>query len=56
MGAYLDGANFSGATLDGTNFAGASLQRATGLSQSRLNRACGDEATQLPSGLSIPHC
>lgn len=56
VGAYLDGANFSGATLDGTNFAGASLQRATGLSQSRLNRACGDEATQLPSGLSIPHC
>lgn len=56
VGAYLDGANFSGATLDGANFAGASLQRATGLSQSRLNRACGDEATQLPSGLSIPHC
>lgn len=56
VGAYLDGANFSGATLDGTNFAGASLQRATGLSQSRLNRACGDEATQLPSGLRIPHC
>ena len=56
VGAYLEGANFSGATLDGTNFAGASLQRATGLSQSRLNRACGDEATQLPSGLSIPHC
>jgi len=56
VGAYLDGANFSGATLDGTNFAGASLQRATGLSQSRLNRACGDEATQLPSGLSIRHC
>lgn len=56
VGAYLDGANFSGATLDGTNFAGASLQRATGLSQSRLNRACGDEATQLPPGLSLPRC
>ncbi len=56
VGAYLDGANFSGATLDGTNFGGASLQRATGLSQSRLNRACGDEATRLPPGLSIPHC
>lgn len=56
VGAYLDGANFSGTTLEGTNFAGASLQRATGLSQGRLNRACGDEATQLPPGLSIPRC
>lgn len=56
VGAYLDGANFSGATLDGANFAGASLERATGLSQSQLNRACGDEATQLPAGRTIPHC
>lgn len=56
VGAYLDGANFSGATLNGTNFAGASLERARGLSQGRLNQACGDETTQLPSGLSIPHC
>jgi uncharacterized protein YjbI with pentapeptide repeats len=56
VGAYLDGANFSGATLSGTNFAGASLDRATGLSQARLNQACGDEATQLPPGLSIPRC
>jgi len=56
VGAYLDGANFSGATLSGANFAGASLERAAGLTQSRLNQACGDEATQLPPGLSIPHC
>ncbi|HYC97971.1 pentapeptide repeat-containing protein [Brevundimonas sp.] len=56
VGAYLDGANFSGATLSGTNFAGASLERATGLSQGRLNQACGDEATLLPPGLSIPRC
>lgn len=56
VGAYLDGANLSGATLTGANFAGASLKRATGLTQARLNRACGDEATQLPAGLSIPHC
>ena len=56
VGAYLDGANFSGATLSGTNFAGASLERATGLTQARLNQACGDEATQLPAGLSIPRC
>ena len=56
VGAYLDGSNFSGATLAGTNFAGASLERATGLTQGRLNQACGDEATQLPRGLSIPRC
>lgn len=56
VGAYLDGSNFSGATLAGTNFAGASLERATGLSQGRLNQACGDEATRLPRGLTIPHC
>ena len=56
VGAYLDGSNFSGATLSGANFAGASLERATGLSQARLNQACGDEATRLPPGLSIPHC
>ncbi|KQW83576.1 pentapeptide repeat-containing protein [Brevundimonas sp. Root1279] len=56
VGAYLDGANFSGATLTGANFAGASLDGATGLTQARLNQACGDEATQLPRGLSIRHC
>ena len=56
VGANLDGASFSGATLRGANFSGASLQRATGLTQSRLNQACGDEATRLPRGLTIPHC
>ena len=56
VGAYLNGSNFSGANLSGANFAGASLERASGLTQSRLNQACGDEATQLPPGLSIPHC
>lgn len=56
VGTHLDGANFSGAILSGANFSGASLERARGLSQSRLNQACGDEATQLPSGLSIPRC
>ena len=56
VGAYLDGANFSGARLDGTNFGGASLARATGLTQAQLSRACGDEATRLPRGLTIPRC
>lgn len=56
VGAYLDGASFSGATLTGVNLSGASLQRTTGLTQGRLNQACGDEATRLPRGLSIRHC
>lgn len=56
VGTYLQGANFSGATLDGTNFSGAQLDRATGLTQSQLNRACGDAATVLPGRLSIPRC
>ncbi|HST92232.1 MAG TPA: pentapeptide repeat-containing protein [Brevundimonas sp.] len=56
VGAHLDGASFGGATLAGVNFSGASLLRATGLTQSRLNQACGDEATRLPRGLRIRHC
>lgn len=56
VGAYLDGANFSGANLSGVNFSGASLLRATGLTQARLNQACGDGDTRLPGGLRIPRC
>lgn len=56
VGARLDGASFAGATLAGANFGGASLERASGLTQARLNQACGDEATRLPRGLSIPRC
>ena len=41
---------------EGANFSGASLERATGLTQARLSQACGDEATRLPRGLSIPRC
>ena len=56
VGAYLEGARFGGATMTGANFSGASLLRATGLTQARLNQACGDEATRLPAGLTIPSC
>ena len=56
VGAHLDGAAFSGANLTGVNFSGASLRGATGLTQGRLDRACGDEATRLPDGLSISRC
>ncbi|MFN3668681.1 MAG: pentapeptide repeat-containing protein [Brevundimonas sp.] len=56
VGASMEGASFAGATLTGANFSGASLARTTGLTQARLNQACGDEATRLPRGLSIPRC
>lgn len=56
VGTFLDGANLRGARLVGTNFSGAELGRAVGLTQGQLNQACGDEATILPRGLSIPHC
>lgn len=56
VGAYLEGANFSGATLSGTNLSGAQLARATGLTQSQLNQACGDASTVLPSFLRIRAC
>jgi uncharacterized protein YjbI with pentapeptide repeats len=56
VGTYLQGANFAGANLSGANFSGAEMDRAAGLTQSQLNRACGDETTRLPRGLSIPGC
>lgn len=56
VGTYLQGSNFKGAILDGTNFGGAEMDRAVGLTQAQLNRACGDESTQLPRGLRIPRC
>ena len=56
VGTYLQGASFAGARLEGTNFSGAEMDRALGLNQAQLNRACGDEATTLPRGLRIPFC
>lgn len=56
VGTYLEGANFSGATLTGANFSGAEMDRARGLTQARLDGACGDEATRLPAGLRIRRC
>jgi uncharacterized protein YjbI with pentapeptide repeats len=56
VGAYLQGARLSGANLTGANFSGAEMDRAIGLTQSQLNKACGDESTRLPSGLRISSC
>ncbi|MBN9320371.1 MAG: hypothetical protein BGN86_07700 [Caulobacterales bacterium 68-7] len=56
VGAYLEGANLSGANLAGVNFSGAEMDRAVGLRQGQLDRACGDQSTRLPAGLRIPVC
>lgn len=56
VGAFLEGANFRGAKLSGANFSGAEMDRAVGLTQAQLSGACGDAATSLPSGLSLPAC
>lgn len=56
VGAYLQGANLAGANLTGTNFSGAEMDRAIGLTQAQLNKACGDESTRLPRGLHLPRC
>jgi uncharacterized protein YjbI with pentapeptide repeats len=56
VGAYLQGAKMSGANLSGANFSGAEMDRASGLTQSQLNKACGDDSTRLPGGMRIPSC
>ena len=56
VGAYLQGANLTGSDLTGTNFSGAQMDRAVGLTQGQLNKACGDQSTRLPKGLSLPSC
>jgi uncharacterized protein YjbI with pentapeptide repeats len=56
VGAMLDGANLRDAKLNGVNFSGAQMAKAVGLRQAQLDRACGDEKTLLPRGLTIPPC
>ena len=56
VGAYLQGANLRHARLAGVNFSGAQMDKAVGLSQAELNKACGDDTTTLPKGLRVPGC
>jgi uncharacterized protein YjbI with pentapeptide repeats len=56
VGSFLQGANFKGAKLDGVNFSGAEMDKAVGLRQAQLSRACGDASTTLPRGLHLPAC
>ena len=50
----LKGANFDGADLQGTRLEGARLTNVVGLTQPQLDKACVNERTLLPPGLSRP--
>jgi hypothetical protein len=59
--AALNGANLSYAPLNGANLSGASLigadlSVAQNLTQTQLDKACGDANTKLPDGLTLKPC
>ena len=56
VGGSFDAANFEGANLTDANLSGAEMSKSRGLTQDQLNAACGDEFTELPTGLSVQHC
>jgi uncharacterized protein YjbI with pentapeptide repeats len=56
VGSWFGGAMMTGADLRGANLSGSYLFTAKGLTQDQLSMACGDEATKLPQGLTIPLC
>lgn len=56
VGAHFGSADMSGAQLEGANLSGAEMASARGLTQAQLNRACGDNTTELPAGLHIRNC
>ena len=56
VGTYFGSSDLSDADLSGANLSGADLVLAKGLTQSQLNRACGDNNTRLPKGKTVPAC
>lgn len=56
VGATLYGANLQGAKLRGASFEGANLEGGVYDDKYGLRRACGDETTKTPDGLTIPMC
>ena len=54
--AFLNGTDFWQAALDGTRLEQADLRQALGLSQAKLDRACGDDTTRLPEELVVRYC
>jgi hypothetical protein len=55
-GAFLIGAHLEGASLRGAHLEGADLRHTVGLSEAQLAETHGDDATQLPEGMTrAPH-
>ena len=54
--AKLIGANLIDARLDGAKLIGANLSGALNLTPMQLNKACGDDSTTLPAGLTLKPC
>jgi len=54
--ASLANADLSGANLSGANLSGADLSDAQNLTQTQLDKACGDVDTTLPMGLTLKTC
>jgi hypothetical protein len=52
--ANLAGTSFKRAFLYYTRFEGADLSEVEGMTQEQLDQTCGDEATKLPPGLTVP--
>ncbi len=55
-GANLSEANLTNAVLRVTKLNGTNLSGVSGLTQAQLDRACGDDATVPPEGLTIKPC
>ena len=56
VGGSFINADFSNANLTNANLSGAEMSKSIGLTQGQLDLACGDETTQLPSGLKVQQC
>jgi hypothetical protein len=54
IGAQLQGANLVKANLEGAQLQGVDLTHVQDLTQPQINRACVDENTRLPEGLTKP--
>jgi uncharacterized protein YjbI with pentapeptide repeats len=52
----LANSDLTGATLVLANLSGADFSTAKGLTQTQIDRACGDAATLLPAGLHVKFC
>jgi uncharacterized protein YjbI with pentapeptide repeats len=50
----LDGVDLDRTFLYKAQFVGADLSKAKNLTQDQIDIACGDKATKLPAGLTMP--